>query len=69
LDDVVLASFTTGPGSQTLPIRIYSQVKLGVRPEINAIFTLILGLIAAVIVVASLVAKLSSARGESAAPL
>jgi putrescine transport system permease protein len=69
LDDVVLASFTTGPGSQTLPIRIYSQVKLGVRPEINAIFTLILGLIAVVIVMASLASKLSSARGESAAPL
>jgi putrescine transport system permease protein len=69
LDDVVLASFTTGPGSQTLPIRIYSQVKLGVRPEINAIFTLILGLIAVVIVMASLASKLSGARGESAAPL
>jgi putrescine transport system permease protein len=69
LDDVVLASFTTGPGSQTLPIRIYSQVKLGVRPEINAIFTLILGLIAVVIVTASLASKLSGARGESAAPL
>jgi putrescine transport system permease protein len=69
LDDVVLASFTTGPGSQTLPIRIYSQVKLGVRPEINAIFTLILGLIAVVIITASLASKLSSARGESAAPL
>jgi putrescine transport system permease protein len=69
LDDVVLASFTTGPSSQTLPIRIYSQVKLGVRPEINAIFTLILGLIAVVIVTASLASKLSGARGESVAPL
>ena len=69
LDDVVIASFTTGPGSATLPIRIYSEVRLGVKPEINAICTMVLGLIAAVIVVASFASKLSSARGESAAPL
>jgi len=69
LDDVVIASFTTGPGSATLPIRIYSEVRLGVKPEINAICTLIIGLIAVVIVVASFASKLSSARGESAAPL
>jgi putrescine transport system permease protein len=69
LDDLVIASFTTGPGSATLPIRIYSEVRLGVKPEINAICTLVIGLIAVVIVVASLVSKLTSARGESAAPL
>jgi putrescine transport system permease protein len=69
LDDLVIASFTTGPGSETLPIRIYSEVRLGVKPEINAICTLVIGLIAVVIVLASLASKLSSARGESAAPL
>jgi putrescine transport system permease protein len=69
LDDLVIASFTTGPGSATLPIRIYSEVRLGVKPEINAICTLVIGLIAVVIVVASLVSKLTNARGESAAPL
>ena len=69
LDDLVIASFTTGPGSATLPIRIYSEVRLGVKPEINAICTLVIGLIAVVIVIASLASKLSSARGESAAPL
>jgi putrescine transport system permease protein len=69
LDDLVIASFTTGPGSATLPIRIYSEVRLGVKPEINAICTLVIGLIAIVIVVASLVSKLTSAQGESAAPL
>ena len=69
LDDLVIASFTTGPGSSTLPIRIYSEVRLGVKPEINAICTLVIGLIAVVIIVASLASKLSSARGESAAPL
>src|SRR6201996_8012991 len=46
LDDLVIASFTTGPGSSTLPIRIYSEVRLGVKPEINAICTLVVALIA-----------------------
>jgi putrescine transport system permease protein len=69
LDDLVIASFTTGPGSETLPIRIYSEVRLGVKPEINAICTLVIGLIAVVIVVASLASKLSSTQAKSAAPL
>jgi putrescine transport system permease protein len=69
LDDLVIASFTTGPGSATLPIRIYSEVRLGVKPEINAICTLIIGLIAILIVLASFASRLSSAARESAAPL
>ena len=69
LDDVVIASFTTGPGSATLPIRIYSEVRLGVKPEINAICTMVIAFIAVVIVIASLASKLSSSQGESAAPL
>lgn len=43
LDDLVIASFTSGPGATTLPMRIYSQVRLGVTPEINALSTLVLG--------------------------
>jgi len=69
LDDLVIASFTTGPGSATLPIRIYSEVRLGVKPEINAICTMVIGFIAVVIVSASVASKLSSEQGESAAPL
>jgi putrescine transport system permease protein len=69
LDDVVIASFTTGPGSATLPIRIYSEVRLGVKPEINAICTMVIALIAVVIVIASLASKLSSSEAKSAAPL
>ena len=42
LDDFVLASFTSGPGSTTLPMRIYSQVRLGISPQINAISTLMI---------------------------
>ena len=69
LDDLVIASFTTGPGSATLPIRIYSEVRLGVKPEINAICTLFIGLIAILVVMASLASKLSGGRAEDAAPL
>ena len=69
LDDLVIASFTTGPGATTLPIRIYSEVRLGVKPQINAICTLMVAFVALTIVAASLVSKLSAARGASAAPL
>lgn len=69
LDDLVIASFTTGPGASTLPIRIYAEVRLGVKPQINAICTLIVAFVALIIVIASLVSKLSASRGESAAPL
>jgi putrescine transport system permease protein len=69
LDDLVIASFTTGPGASTLPIRIYSEVRLGVKPEINAICTIIVGFVAFVIAGASLASKLSAAKAESAAPL
>src|SRR5437763_10009106 len=67
LDDLVIASFTTGPGATTLPIRIYSEVRLGVKPEINAICSVVIALVALLIVAASLAAKLSSQRDESAA--
>lgn len=46
LDDLIIASFTTGPGSTTLPMRIYSAVRLGVTPQINAISTLMIGVVA-----------------------
>ena len=46
LDDLVIASFTSGPGATTLPMRLYSQVRLGVDPKINAVSTLLIGLVA-----------------------
>jgi putrescine transport system permease protein len=58
LDDLVVASFTSGPGATTLPMRIYSQVRLGVTPEINAASTLMIALVAALLVVAALIGKL-----------
>lgn len=57
LDDLVIASFTSGPGATTLPMKIYSQVRLGVTPEINAVCTLLIGMIAIGIVAASLVSN------------
>ncbi len=62
LDDLVIATFTTGPGATTLPIRIYSQVRLGVKPEINAICTVIVAVVALVTIVASLTMKRGAAR-------
>jgi putrescine transport system permease protein len=57
LDDLVIASFTTGPGATTLPIRIYSEVRLGVKPEINAICSILIAIVAVGIVGASLLTK------------
>ncbi|MDD8023374.1 MAG: ABC transporter permease subunit [Paracoccaceae bacterium] len=53
LDDLVIASFVTGPGASTLPMVIFSKVRLGVSPEINALATLIIVAVSAVIVVAA----------------
>ncbi len=45
LDDLVIASFVSGPGSSTLPMYIFSKVKLGVSPDINALATLIIAFV------------------------
>ena len=57
LDDLVIASFTSGPGATTLPMRIYSQVRLGVTPEINAVSTILIGVVATGVIIASLINK------------
>ncbi|HEY6831772.1 MAG TPA: ABC transporter permease [Pseudolabrys sp.] len=66
LDDLVIASFTTGPGATTLPIRIYSEVRLGVKPEINAVCTIMIALVALGTIAASLTAKRGAMRRERA---
>jgi putrescine transport system permease protein len=63
LDDLVIASFTTGPGATTLPIRIYSEVRLGVKPEMNAVCSIMVGVVSVAVIVASLFAKVTGARG------
>src|SRR5262245_17477969 len=65
LGDLILASFTTGPGATTLPIRIYSEVRLGVKPEINAVCTILIAVVAAGIIIASLMTKLSGGRARA----
>jgi putrescine transport system permease protein len=67
LDDLVVTSFTTGPGATTLPIRIYSEVRLGVKPEINAICTIMIAVVAIGTVASSLMAKRGAIRRERAA--
>ena len=57
LDDLVIASFTTGPGATTLPMRIYSSVRLGVTPEINAICTVLIALVTVGVVIATLLQR------------
>jgi putrescine transport system permease protein len=64
LDDVVITSFTTGPGSTTLPILIWSKVKLGVTPDINALATIIVLVVAVGVVAASLIMHGMETRRE-----
>jgi len=46
LDDLVIASFVSGPGSSTLPMVIFSKIRLGVSPDVNALATIIIGVVA-----------------------
>ena len=62
LDDVVITSFTTGPGSTTLPLLIWSKVKLGVTPDINALATLMVVPVGICVVIAGIVIHRAEAR-------
>ena len=62
LDDLVIASFTSGPGATTLPMRLYSQVRLGVNPEINAVSTLLIAVVTLGVLAAGLIQRRSRAR-------
>lgn len=65
LDDLVVASFNTGPGATTLPIRIYSAVRLGLSPEINAASTILIVLVAVGVTTATLLTKRSGLQAQS----
>jgi putrescine transport system permease protein len=52
LDDLVIASFVSGPGSSTLPMYIFSKVKLGVTPDINALASLIILIVSVALIIA-----------------
>ena len=57
LDDVIVSSFVTGPSYEVLPLKIYSMVKVGVSPEVNALATLMLGLSLVLVIVAQLLLR------------
>ena len=54
LDDLVIASFVSGPGASTLPMVIYSKVRLGLSPEINALATLLVVIVALGVIAAGI---------------
>ena len=65
LDDLVIASFVSGPGSSTLPMYIFSKVKLGVTPDINALASIFILIISLALLIAWLVGRRSQSRASS----
>jgi putrescine transport system permease protein len=57
IDDLVISQFTTGPGATTLPMQIYSSVRLGVKPEINAVCTILIAMVTTGVIIASIATK------------
>lgn len=53
LDDVVIASFLNGPGFTTLPIEVFSRVRLGIKPEVNALATIFIVVVGVIVIVAN----------------
>ena len=64
LDDLVIASFVTGPGANTLPILIFSRIRLGLRPDINALATIIILFVAVCVAIAALIMFRQQRREE-----
>lgn len=62
LDDLVIASFTAGPSATTLPIKIWSSIRLGVSPEINALSTILIAIVTVGVISASLISKSATLR-------
>jgi putrescine transport system permease protein len=57
LDDLVIASFVSGPGSTTLPMLIFSKVRLGVTPDINALATVIIVVVSVGCIIAAVITQ------------
>ena len=57
LDDLVISTFTSGPGATTLPMLIFSKVRLGLTPDINALATIIIVAVTTVVVIGTVVAN------------
>ncbi|MCF1708130.1 ABC transporter permease subunit [Tabrizicola sp. J26] len=65
LDDVVITNFTTGPGNTTLPLLIWSKVKLGVTPDINALATIIVCIVGLGVIIAGIVMNRAEKRRDA----
>jgi putrescine transport system permease protein len=66
LDDLVIASFVSGPGANTLPMYIFSKVKLGVKPDINALASMIIAFVAIGVSIAAVVIRRNTKDRPSA---
>jgi putrescine transport system permease protein len=64
LDDLVISSFVSGPGASTLPMVIFSKVKLGVSPDINALASLIICAVGACVILAGYLMRRTEQRRE-----
>jgi putrescine transport system permease protein len=64
LDDLVITAFTTGPGANTLPLVVWSKVKLGVTPDINALATVIIGFVTFCVTLAGIIMYRAEKRRE-----
>ena len=62
LDDLVISSFVSGPGATTLPMLIFSKVRLGVTPDVNALATIVIGLVATGVGVAGFILRRRNAE-------
>jgi putrescine transport system permease protein len=66
LDDLVIASFVTGPSATTLPMAVFSSVRMGVSPEVNALATLFLALVIALVALAGWLMARAERRRQTA---
>jgi putrescine transport system permease protein len=64
LDDLVIASFTAGPSATPLPMKIWSSVRLGVSPEINALSTLMIAVVTLGVISASIISKRGAVKQQ-----
>ena len=55
MDDLVIASFVSGPGATTLPMVVYSSVRLGVSPQINALATIMIAVVSLAVLIAAVI--------------
>ena len=68
MDDLVIASFVSGPGASTLPMVIFSKVRLGVTPDLNALATILIGIVSIGVISAALLLRSQTAKHSHSTP-